>query len=572
METLSSIIAKRPRSFLPENFLVQSWDEMEPLFTELEARDFVDFQSFETWLKDWDEINAVIGEDMRLKYIQTSINTANEEAKAALENFYIYLEPQLKVWENKLQIKFAASPYKTQLGVEFNNFKRGIEKDLALFNEENIQLSKELSLIENQYSEITGAWTINYDNKELTLSQANKYLKNQDRHIRESVFMLLAERQAKDAEALDTMMSTLVAKRHQLAVQAGYKDFRDFTFDAKHRFDYTAQDCEAFHESVANEIIPLLKEIDGQRKQAMSLPSLKPWDMQVDPLNREALQAFQSTEDFIQKTIRCFNKLDPYFGACVKHMDEANMLDLESRKAKAQGGYMMSMPETGVPFIFMNHAFSEGDVRVMVHEGGHAVHSFLDFAIPFAALRDTPSEVAELASMSMELFTLENWESYYENKEDLKRAKKNHLEGILKMLPNIAKGDAFQHWMYTNPEHTIEERHAKWMELGKKFGTGVVDNSGLETFNQVSYQAVLHFYQVPFYFIEYGFAQLGAIALWRNYKQNPNRAISQYKDALSLGYTKTIPEIYRTAGIQFNFSRSYVQELALFVQTELSRL
>lgn len=572
METTASIIAKRPRSFLPENFLVQTWESMEPFYAELAERECTDFQSFETWLKDWDELTAVVGEDMRLKYIQTSINTANEEAKTALENYYIHIEPQIKIWENKLQNIFAKSSFKEHLNADFSNFKRAIEKDLALFNEENIELSKDLSLIENRYSEITGAWTISYDNKELTISQASKYFRNQDRQVRETVYRLMSEREVKDAIALDEMMSELVAKRHRLAVQAGYLNYRDYMFDAKHRFDYTVADCEAFHESVANEIVPLIKEIDLQRKKVMNLDSLRPWDMQVDPLNREPLQAFQSTQDFVERTIDCFNKLDPYFGACVKHMDEANMLDLESRKAKAQGGYMMSMPETGVPFIFMNHAFSEGDVRVMVHEGGHAVHSFLDFAIPFAALRDTPSEVAELASMSMELFTLENWESYYENEEDLKRAKKNHLEGILKMLPNIAKGDAFQHWMYTNPEHSIEERNAKWIELGKKFSSGLVDLEGLESYNKVAYQAILHFYQVPFYYIEYGFAQLGAIALWRNYKKDPTSAIEEYKNALSLGYTRSIPEIYKTAGIQFDFSKLYVKELALFVQTELKKL
>jgi oligoendopeptidase F len=572
MNTTIALIAPDKRSFLPADFKLGEWEALEPYYKTLVDRDISSQDKFEAWLKDWDELYAVVSEDMRLKYVSTSIDTTDEEAKKELEKFYIHVDPKMKPWENKLQQMFNASPLKESLPEDFKNLKRGIEKDLALFTEKNIELSKDLSLMENEYAETTGAFSITYQGKELTMPQAGVFMKKIDRKVREDVYMLSRERENQDADKLDDLMDRLVKKRHQLALNAGYENYRDYMFDEKHRFDYTAKDCEAFHESVATAIIPLLKKMDDDRKAAMKVDALKPWDMVVDPLQQAPLQPFEKTEDFVSKTVDCFNKLDPYFGACIANMYETGMLDLESRKGKAPGGYMMAMPETGVPFIFMNHASSEGDVRVMVHEGGHAIHSFLDHAIPFANMRQTPSEVAELASMSMELFSLENWESFYPNESDLKRAKRNHLEGLLKMLPSVAKGDAFQHWMYTNPEHTTQDRRAKWMELNKIYGTGLVDSEGLEKFQEVGYQGILHFYQVPFYYIEYGFAQLGAIAMWRNYKSDKEQAITAYKKALGLGYTRSIPEIYEAADIRFDFSAGYVKDLADFVQDELKKL
>lgn len=572
MQISTSLIKQDLRQFIPENFQINGWKDMESFYIDLESREINSQEEFEKWFKDWDELYAVISEDSRWKYIRTSVDTTDKEAQEALEKHHIHVSPKMQPWENKLQKKFNDSPYAAGLSEDFSNLKKGIAKDLALFTEKNIDLKKELSLKENEYANITGAWSIEYKGKEYTMPQAGKFMKSVNRKEREEVYFLEKEREAQDKDKLDDLLSVLIKKRHQLALNAGYKNFRDYQFDAKHRFDYTAKDCEDFHQSVATAIIPLLKKMDGQRKQDLKVATLKPWDLSVDPLERAPLQPFETTDKFVQKTIDCFNQLDPYFGQCVADMYENGRLDLESRKGKAPGGYMMSMPESGVPFIFMNHAASEGDVRVMVHEGGHAIHSFLDYELPYAVMRGTPSEVAELASMTMELFSLENWESFYENKDDLSRAKRNHLEGLLKLLPSVAKGDAFQHWMYTNPGHSISERRAKWSALGEKFSTGVTDQSGLEKYNEIGYQGILHFYQVPFYYIEYGFAQLGAIAMWRNYKIDKEKAIEDYKNALRLGYTRSIPKIYETAGIRFDFSQDYVQNLAAFVHAELSKL
>ena len=572
MDVDTSLIKYNERSFVPKEFKLSTWETLEPFYKDLAERDISTQELFEKWIKDWDELYAVVSEDMRWKYIKTSIDTTDVKAKSALEDFYVNLDPKMKPWENKLQKEFNASKLKENLSPDFINFKRGIANDLALFNEKNIELSKELSLLENKYAEITGSWSITHKGKELTMPQAVKFMRDTDRNVREEVYMLSREREIQDAATLDQLLSDLIAIRHQIALNAGYSNYRDYKFDEMHRFDYDAKDCEAFHKSTASAIIPLLKVIDKQRKSDLKVTDLKPWDMSVDAFQRNPLQPFAVTAEFVDKTVECFNKLDPYFGACIANMYETGKLDLESRKGKAPGGYMMAMPESGIPFIFMNHASSEGDVRVMVHEGGHAIHSYLAHALKYASMRQTPSEVAELASMSMELLSLENWESFYPDTEDLNRAKKNHLEGLLKILPSVAKGDAFQHWMYTNPAHSIVERHAKWAALNEIYGSGVVDNAGLENFTEVGYQGILHFYQVPFYYIEYGFAQLGAIAMWRNFKKDPKKAVQDYSNALRLGYTKTIPEIYKTAGIKFDFSEEYVRDLAIFVKLELEKL
>lgn len=568
----TKLIEVKERAYLPQNFNVENWEQIEKIYIELSNRDISTFDKFENWIKNWDEFEAVLSEDFRWKYIKTSTNTADQDAQMAVSKYYTEIDPKTKPWNHKLQLKFNESPFKNSLDDSYINFTRAIEADLEIFTEKNIEVQKELNLLTQEYDQITGVWSINYNGKELTFPQASKILLSTDRKAREEVYTLMQERKFKDSEKLDELMDKLVAKRHELATNAGFENYRDYAFKAMHRFDYTAQDCINFHQSVANQIIPIIRKFQLERKEQLNYSELKPWDTSVDPLNREPLLPFENTEDFVGKTVDCFNKLDVYFGTAIAEMNEMGRLDLESRNAKAPGGYMMPMPESGVPFIFMNHANAEGDVRVMVHEGGHAIHGFLAHDIEIASLRSTPSEMSELASMSMELFSLENWENFYPNQEDLNRAKKNHLEGLLGTLVGVAHGDEFQHWMYTHPTHTASERNAKWKELLDKYSTGVVSYKGVEKYLPSSYQRILHFYQVPFYFIEYGFAQLGAIALWKNYKLNAMETIASYKNALALGYTKTLTELYEEASIKFDFSENYVKDLANFLNNEIEKL
>jgi oligoendopeptidase F len=574
MSTTISIPQRPERKFLPQDFSATSWQALEPYFKDIAERPINSYDDLKQMLSDYSEASTVVGEEIRWRYVKVSVDTTDEAARNMLQDYYINIEPQLKVVENQINQKINHTPFKEELknDSDFLNFIKGLEIDLRLFNEKNIPIQQEISIKENEYAMISGQWVIEQEGQKYTFQQANKFLKDQDRKLREEVFRKMLERRLQDVEALDNLYTLLVEKRDEVARNAGYANYRDYAFDAKHRFDYTAEDCRNFQNSVAEAVVPVLASISAKRKAQMKLDVLKPWDTQVDPLGRAPLKPFETTQEFVDKTIACFNQLDTYFGERIAIMNEMNYLDLESRPGKAPGGYNMTMPEIGVPFIFMNHASSEGDVRVMVHEGGHAIHTFLAHPLKYDFFKSYPSEVAELASMSMELFSLEHWDVFYENETDLKRAKENHLIGLLHTLPGVGKGDEFQHWVYTNPKHTPEQRKQKWTELSDKFGDPEIDVSDLKEDVASGYQKILHFYQVPFYYIEYGFAQLGAIAMWKNFKKNPQKTIDQYKAALSLGYTRSIPEIYEAAGIRFDFSKEYVQELVTFVKEEIDKL
>jgi oligoendopeptidase F len=372
-----------------------------------------------------------------------------------------------------------------------------------------------------------------------------------------------------EKEKLEDIFDKMLRLRHKVALNAGFENFRDFMFSYLGRFDYTVQDCRNFHASVRDFIVPITAELDQKRKTALQLDALEPFDLEVDTLGKEPLKPFQNGEELLAKTLNCFSALDPYFSNCIQTMNRFGLLDLDSRKGKAPGGYNYPLTESNMPFIFMNSVGTLRDLVTMVHEGGHAVHSFLTANLQLNEFKNFPSEVAELASMSMELMSMSHWDSYFSSPDELKRAKEEHLEDVLKTLPWVATIDSFQHWLYTNPQHTREERTAEWRKIYQSFSGGVVDWSNWEESMNYLWHKQLHIFEVPFYYIEYGFAQLGAIAVWRNFLSNKKEGIEAYKAGLSLGYTKSIAEIYRAAGISFDFSASNIQTLAGFVSERL---
>jgi len=343
-------------------------------------------------------------------------------------------------------------------------------------------------------------------------------------------------------------------------------------FQALGRFDYTPQDCYDFANAIEKEIVPILREQAEKRREALGLDILKPWDLEVSVSGKPALKPFNSGAELIDKSIACFNAIDEKLGEKLAIMKVNNLFDVESRKGKAPGGYNYPLAETGAPFIFMNSANSLRDLTTMVHEGGHAVHTFLTANLELNDFKHCPSEVAELASMSMELISMDNWSVYFDNEEDLIRAKKEQLADVLKTLPWVAVIDQFQHWIYTNPNHTAADREETFKQIYNRFGAGFADWTDLQKEFGNGWQKQLHLFEVPFYYIEYAIAQLGAIAVWKNYKENPGKALEQYLAALALGYTKPMNEIYETAGIKFDFSADYVKELADFVKEELEKL
>jgi oligoendopeptidase F len=392
--------------------------------------------------------------------------------------------------------------------------------------------------------------------------------------VREEAWRAIWERRYQDHQKLDELMTDLITLRHQVAQNAGFANFRDYSFAALGRFDYTPADCFNFHESVAEAVVPLLNELAVARKQALNLNELRPWDNKVDTEGRPALEPFQTGEELLEKSVQCFDKLDGsgQLAGFLRTMRAMHHLDLESRKGKAPGGYNYPLEEIGVPFIFMNATSSLRDLVTMVHEGGHAIHSFLTRKLPLQAFRNPPMEVAELASMAMELLSMDHWDVFFKNPEDLRRARLQHLESVIETLPWIATIDKFQHWLYKHPTHTLEEREQNWLRIYDEFTDTVTDWSGFENYKANIWQRQLHLYEVPFYYIEYGIAQLGAIGVWRNYRRDPVAGLQGYIDALSLGYQATIPEIYAAANVPFDFSKEHISELMAFVSDEIEAL
>jgi oligoendopeptidase F len=561
------------RNFVTPDFTVTTWELLKPYFTELESRPLNSVADLEKWLKDYSELSAVISENMAWRYIKMTCDTANTELRDSFNDFVQNIEPNMSPIANDLNKKIMATPYKDQLTRSgYDIYLRGIKNSIDLFREENIPLNTKLQELEQQFGEINGAQSIEYAGEKMTLQKAGIFLKDLNRAVREEVYQLVQTRRAQDETALNDLFTKLIELRHQVALNTGFKNYRDYKHQALARFDYSIQDCLNFHEAVKLHAVPLINEHDERRKKKLKLDDYRPWDTSVEEEGLPPLKPFSTAQELIDKTITCFNKLDPFFGECINTMQKMKRLDLESRLGKAPGGYQYPLYETDVPFIFMNSVGLHRDLVTMVHEGGHAIHSFLDFDLELIDFKSPPSEVAELASMSMELMSMEHWDVFFTNEEELKRAKRQQLEGVMDTLPWIAAIDKFQHWIYENPKHTVADRYDAWQKIIADFGSSVMNYKGLESNLKRRWQVQLHLFEVPFYYIEYGFAQLGAVAVWRNYKTNPKLAIENYKKALALGYTKSIPKIYEAAGIKFDFSPAYIKELMDFVKEEYNKI
>lgn len=568
-ETFSNI-EKIKREFLPEDFKLTDWASLEPYLEDLKNRQLNSREELQKWMKDMSEVEAVIGEDAAWRQIKMTLDTTNKEYEEAFTYFCMEIEPKMKPYFFELNKKLLASPYVAELDKDkYFPYLRGVKNAVELYREENVPLEAEMSVLAQQYGVISGKMTIEHEGKEYTLQQAAKFLQKPDRQLRETIFMKIKERRMQDVDELNTLYNKLLALRQQVAKNAGFDNYRDYKFRALGRFDYTPEDCFAFHEAVREHILPLNRMLSEHRRRKLGLDKMRPWDTSAEPEGVEPLQPFETGAELSAKSVEVFSKLRQYFSSCLHTMTEMQRLDLESRKGKAPGGYNCPLPETGVPFIFMNAAGTIGDLITMMHEGGHAVHSFLSHPLELSALKEYPMEIAELASMSMELFSMEHWNVFFANEDELHRAQLEELERVISVLPWIATIDKFQHWIYTHPGHTNEERTAEWVKIMDEFSVGLTDWTGLEDYRAVFWQKQLHLYEVPFYYIEYGIAQLGAIAMWRQYRNNKEQALDNYMKALSQGYTKTLPQLYEIAGIQFNFSPAYVSELGQFVKERL---
>ncbi|REJ81308.1 MAG: M3 family oligoendopeptidase [Bacteroidetes bacterium] len=556
------------RKFVPENLNLDSWESLEPFYKELTELTIDSIQELNEWLAKVSELESVVQEHIGWLYIRMTCDTKDQEKTRAYTYFVENIHPKIEPYADKLNKKLFNCSFKESLDKKYELVLKQVENSIRIFREENIPLVSEMTLLEQKYGEIAGAMSIEWEGKTLTLQQAARFIRNPDREIRRKAYELISARRLQDREKLDELFDNLIALRDKVSHNSDFENYRDYKFVELDRFDYSADDCLKFHESVKGSLVPILEKISAERKSAMKLESLKPWDTEVDVYGREDLKPFDGGKELMDKTIACFNSIDPYFAEVASTLNAMNFIDLDSRVGKAPGGYNYPLYESGVPFIFMNASGSFRDVVTMVHEGGHAIHSMLTRELEYVGFKELPSEIAELASMGMELISMEHWEHFFANPEELKRARKEQLENVLEALPWIACIDHFQHWLYTNPGHTQEDRNNAWLKMYSEFNGSSVDWKGHEKALEAMWQKQLHLYEVPFYYIEYGMAQLGAIALWRNYKKDPAKTLKQYKEALSLGYTCSIPEVYKTAGIRFDFSADYIRELADFTYAE----
>ncbi len=564
-------IVRLERRFLPAEMKIISWEDVKPWFDDLEQREIGDRAALEQWLADRSELAFVLEEELAWRYIRMNCHTDREDYAQAFNLFVSEIEPEIARCSDRLDSKLLAHPLAGSLdgSRDCGLMMRVIRNRKRLFRDENVPLQAELQVLEQDYGKIASQMTVTLEGQEMTLQQASNYLREPQRELRKEAFLKIRERRYADAGRLHELFDKLVEKRTAIARNADFADYRDYRFAELGRFDYTVEDCETFQESIRTTVMPLVEKLHRRRMEQMGLTTLKPWDLEHDPLGRPPLRPFRDVKELTEKAASAFDRIDPRFGALLRTMEREGYLDLDSRKNKAPGGFNYPLYESNLPFIYMNATGNLRDLETIFHEGGHAIHSWLSSHIHIIEHKELPSEVAELASMSMELISMGTWDIFFPDAEELQRARREQLEGIIRILPWIAAIDRFQHWLYTHPGHSHEERDAQWTAIMRELSSPLVDWSGYEHFLAAGWQGQLHLFEVPFYYIEYGISQLGALAVWKNYREDPAQALRQYEEALALGYSRPIPEIYRTAGIRFDFSEKYVKSLMEFVAGEL---
>jgi oligoendopeptidase F len=568
-----SLPAYQPRRFVPAQLDLGDWTQLAPLFDQLESRCTAaqTVAELESWLLAWGELSAALDEEASRRYIAMSCHTDNTDAEKAYLQFVEDIEPQLKPRQFKLEQLFIAHPQRVKLpSPRYDVFIRDVQNHVELFRPENVALETEEAKIGQQYQKLSGALTVQFRGEEKTLVAMGKFLEEPDRSLRQEAWELVAKRRLQERDQFEEQFDQLVKLREQIAANAGFKNYRDYAFRLKGRFDYTPEDCAKFHDAVASEVVLAVRELQALRRQQLGLDKLRPWDTAVDPQNRPPLKPFEKVEDMVTRSQRIFDQLDAELAGGFQQMQDLKLLDLANRKGKAPGGYQSTLNEARLPFIFMNAVGQQRDVETILHEAGHAFHALATRQEDLLAYRSAPIEFCEVASMSMELLGNEFIEEFY-SPADGNRARRTHLEGIIGVLGWIATVDAFQHWIYTHPGHSRAERAAAWNELMDRFA-GDVDWSGYEEVRAHLWHRQLHIFLYPFYYIEYGIAQLGALQVWANSKHDKAKALRDYKTALALGGSKPLPELFATAGCKFQFDAATIRPLVELTRKELQRL
>ena len=571
--------------FVPLDLDGTDWDAVEPYFKALEEREVTTPGEFEKWLLDRSELEAQIGESAANTYIDMTCDTADESKQHAwtrvLEEVMPRISPACFALDTKLKDLFDRFG---DMDGRYAVLERITRADVELFREENIPLQTDAAKLDQEYEQICGAMTVEFEGEEKTIPQMAGYAESTDRSVRERAWRVVARRRLEDAETIEGIYDKMVALRHEIAQNAGFDDFVGYAYKAKHRFDYGPEQAAAFQDAIERHAMPFVARLDERRGRQLGLDALRPWDLGVDPKNRAELKPFTDGPDLVSRSRELFSRMRPELGEMFATLGDGTnasgtsggaRLDLDSRKGKAPGGYQYMRDRSRAPFIFMNAAGVHRDMETMLHEAGHAFHSMYAEGEPLVWYREAPIEFAEVASMSMELLAMPYYDAFYDSPEDADRARRKQLEGTISTLPWIATIDAFQHWVYANPGHTREERTAQWLGIMDRFGLmgHRVDWSGLERERAHFWHKQGHLFGVPFYYIEYGIAQLGALGIWlKSVEESEDAALDAYKRAMALGGARPLPELFEAAGLPFDFGAETVGRLVDRVQAELDTL
>lgn len=560
-----------PRRFLPPDLPAGEWKEIAPFFEDLEKRRLDSSQDLEKTFLDLSELLSAVEEEGAIRYIRMTCDTANPEYEKAYLTFVEEVAPKVEEALHRLRVKFANSPAWKDLDPNrYLVLKRKWENAIAIFREENIPLKVEEEKLGQRYQKIFGAMTVEFEGRTQTLQQMAKYLEEPDRRTREKAWELISERRLKDKDELESIFEELLSLRQKRAENAGFENFRDYAFRERERFDYGPKECEAFHKGVEEAVVPLLRLLHKERAKRLGLRKLRPWDLLCDPEGRPPLRPFKEAEELVAGVQEIFRRMDPRLGELFRRMAELRLLDVANRPGKAPGGYQSTLTERRLPFIFMNAVGRDQDLWTLLHESGHAFHTLLSRDEPLHMYRDPPLEFAEVASMGMELLASPFLDVFYPEEADRRRSLEEHLYGIVRLLCWVATIDAFQHWIYTHPGHSRAERHKAWMEIFGRF-SGLEDWSGYEEVLEHEWHRQLHLFLAPFYYIEYGIAQLGALRLWGKTQEDRKRAIDKYIEALRLGGGKPLPELFSAAELPFDFGPDSLSQAAKTILRTLRR-
>jgi len=550
------------------------WNDYKPYFDNLLNQN-IDKTNINIWMKYWSDFSELIGEVGTEVYVATTVDTTDKEAKNRFNTFLEDVSENASSKNQMLRKKLLDS------GCVPDNFKiplRTIKSEVELFREDNLPLMTKDSKLSKEYDAIIGAQTVEWEDKEITITQLGPVLLETDRKRREKAWRLAAERRLKDREKINEVWKKILKVRMDIAKNADHDNYRSWRWEYLNRFDYTPEDCLNFHSAIEKVVMPFVKKLIKKRKDELGLEILKPWDLSVDTLNRAPLKPFEDANELEDKCHNIFNAVDSELGNHFKIMRDEKLLDLANRKGKAPGGYCTEYYHRRVPFIFMNAVGTHNDVQTMLHEGGHAFHVFESNQLPYSAQRDVGMEFAEVASMSMELlsapYLTKKFGGFYEE-DEAKRARIEHLEKTIMFLPYMAIVDAFQHWAYTNPEEAMNPNNCdtKWTELWNRFQVyDDLDSSEFKDVIATGWHNKLHLFHVPFYYVEYGMAQLGALQVWGNALENQKKAVRQYRHALSLGGNATLPELFEAAGAKFEFGENMLEYAINLVDVNLKEL